>query len=103
MLLWLGFKAFQWLLRLESGLARGDPKSSISFDLLQNMMLQGVGAKPSGGDPAQLPFKTSCLLLITQCCPRWRRCMAGWLAGWLGWLGWRVWLDGWVGFVGFVG
>ena len=65
MLLWLGFKAFQRPLRLESGLARGGAKSSSSFDLLQNMMLQGVGAKPSGGDPAQLPFKASCLLLIT--------------------------------------
>ena len=106
MLLWCGFKAFQRALRLESGLARGGQKSNISFDLLQNMVVRGGGPKPSGTDPSQLPFKTSCLLLITQCCPRWRR-LHGWLAGWVGWVGGVGWLAGllvcWVGWVGGVG
>ena len=66
MLLWLGFKAFQ---HLESGLARGGQKCSISFDTLQNMMIRGVGPETSEHYPTQLPLKASFLLLITMCCP----------------------------------
>ena len=76
------------------------PKSSTSFDFLQNIT-RGGDLQPSERYPTLLPLKTSFSLLIKQCCARWRRCMAGWLAGWLGWLGWRVWLDGWV--VGLAG
>ena len=111
MLLWLKFKALQQPMQLESGLARGVQKNSISFDLMQNMVIRGVGAKASEHYPTQLPLKASFLLLTTQSCPRWRRCMAGWLAcwlaglagwlRWLGWLGWLGWLDcrvvGWQG------
>ena len=104
MLLWRGFKAFQRALQLESGLALGGQKSNITLYLLQNMVVRGGGPKPSATYRGQLPFKTSCLLLITQCCPRWRRCMAGWLACWLGWLvGWVVGLAGLAGLVGLSG
>ena len=108
MLLWWGFKAKSRALHLARGLARGGQKSNISFDLLQNMMVRGGGPKQSGPYPTQLPFKTSVSLLRTQCCPRWRRCMAGWLAGWLaglaGWLGRLGWLVGWVvGLAGWLG
>ena len=101
MLLWWGFKAFQRPLQLERGIARGGQKNNISFDLLQNMMVRGGGPKQSGKDPSQLPLKTSISLLITQCCPRWRRCMAGWLAGWVGWVGWLAGLLGWLGWLGW--
>ena len=103
MLLWCRFKAFQRSLHLESGLARGGQKNNISFDLLQNMMVRGGGPKPSGAHLPELPFKTSVSLLRTQCCPRWRRCMAGWLAGWVGGVGWLAGLSGWlVGWVGWL-
>ena len=93
MLLWLGFKAPQRQIHLESGLARGGQKSSISFDLLQNMMLRGIGPKASDPYPTQLLVKTFFWLLIHSAAyagdVAW---LAGWLAGWLGWVGWLGWL-----------
>ena len=92
MFFWLWFKAFQRPLRLENGLARGGQKRSISFDMLQNMMIQKVDPKANKHYPTQLPLKTSFLLLINKVLPTlatlhsWLAC---WLVGWLDW--WRWW------------
>ena len=97
MLLWCWLKTFQRPFHLESGVANGSQKNNISFDLLQNMMIRGVGPKASERYPTELPLKTFFSLLITHCCPRWRRSMAGWLACWL------AGLAGLAGFAGFAG
>ena len=94
MLLWLWIKAFQQAIRLEEGIVSGAQKNNMAADLYQNMMILGVGPKASDPYPTQLPLKTSFLLLITQCGPRWRCCIAGWLAGWVGGV---AWLAGWRG------
>ena len=86
MLLWLGFKALQQAIQLESGLARGGQKSNISFDLLQRGQSKNERTESGPVAPQNVLFATNCL--------RWRRCMAGLFACWLdgleglaGWLG----------------
>jgi len=97
MLLWCGFKAFQRESMSADRVAHGARKNKISLYLLQNMMVGGVGPKPSAGDLTRLLSKTS-FSLVKNTVPQvgW---LAGWVAGWLagglaGWLaGWRV---GWL-------